>query len=672
MKFDSSMNIIEFESFEPDASIVSPDDVDSRRRFTVLLDEGSVSAGFHHVRRVSNTSGETFALKTLRSLDPSARDALPAITPTAVKAFFEEYRNQAAVSQLPGFPRAYGYGFINDSPAFLMEWVEGITLQDAIPALAAANDGSTVSAQTVANLGHALGEIILRTQNLEFPFAHRDISTRNIMIRTSKLPLDRQIERGRFDLQLIDMGSSSYKRDDTTFTMRTDIWRNGTPEFAPPEMLTSDIPELAHLRTSPKIDSYELCSVLYTLYAGQTPYRLSERDVASPYVCKCETEPEPLTPRAERDRALVDAIMAGIHADQSQRIPVGELTGRLEAWLEGIDFEPRTPLPQDLDTPRTPALADSGSAPASHKPSISRRALIALGGAGIAAVAASAVLTRGWGILDRLEGVEPALGRYSWAELADISQQITDADSDGAGMKVAIKYHLVDADGMLTARATKAFTLKDGTKMRAEVVGIRQDIRADRPDKTAGLTFMLTTPLAARPMNDGSALGGWEQSTLRAWMNSELIGQFPKELASRIVTVQKPTNNTGATTSADAITMTDDRLWAPSMSELCGTQGPETFSKDYRYLSALYSNEGSQYLLFDQMGVSGLSANDELVLERGGKRVFWWERTPSPDASTGAATTAFNRVGRDGDAFDYATPGSAPRQKTYVVAGFCL
>lgn len=672
VKFESNMNIIAFDSFEPDASIVSPDDADSRRRFTILLDEGSVSTGFHHIRRVSNTAGETFALKMLRSLNSVPQDDALEISPTAAKAFFEEYRNQAAVSHLPGFPRVYGCGYIGDSPAILLEWIEGITLQNAIPALREANDGIAVSARTTASLGHGIGEIILRTQSLEHPFAHRDISTRNIMIRTSMLSLEHQIERERFDLCLIDMGSSSYKRADTTFTMRTDIWRNGTPEFAPPEMLTSDIPELAHIRTSPTIDSYEICSVLYTLYAGHTPYRLGEREVASPYAHKRDNPPEPLEPRNERDRMLVDTILAGIHADQSRRIPVGELTGRLEAWLEGIDFEPRTPLTQDLDTSREDAQAKSSATSSPVEPRISRRTFIALGGAGIVTVAASAVMTRGWGLLDRLEGKKPRLGDYSWAELAGISRQIAEADSYDAGMKIARAYHLADADGKLTGRAAKDFSLKDGTKMMVEIVGIRQDIRAGRSDRTVGLTFMTTTPLAARPMNDATALGGWEQSTLRAWMNSELIEQFPEEVATRVTTVQKPTNNTGATTSADAITMTDDRLWIPSMSELCGVQGPETFSEDYRYLSALYSNEGSQYLLFDQLGVSGLSANESLVLNRDGNRVFWWERTPSPDISQGKTTTAFNRVGREGDAFSHATSGSSPRQKTYVVVGFCL
>lgn len=665
------MDIIEFDSFEPDASIVTPDDADALRRFTVLLDLGSVSAGFHHVRKVTNTSGEPFALKTLRSLGPTARQDSPAVTPTSVKAFFEEYRNQASVSQLPGFPRAYGYGFIGDTPAFLMEWVEGITLQDSLTELKNANDGLHASSEAVASIGKTLGEILLRTQNLEFPFAHRDISTRNVIIRTSKIPLARQIDRNRFDTVLIDMGSSSYKREDTTFTMRTDIWRNGTPEFAPPEMLTSDT-ELARLRTSPKIDSYELCSVLYTLYAGHTPFCLFDREIASPYIYKRDNAPQKLEPRSNRDRELVDTIMAGIHADQSQRIAVGELTGRLEAWLDHIDFEPRTPLPVDLNAQQAEPSAAKATDAKAHRRLLSRRAALTVGGVCLAGVAVSGILNRGWGLIDRLEGIKPALGDYSWAELKDIAKQIKAAKSDAAGLEIAKRYRLTTHSGTLTAENTKALHLTDGTEVEVQIVGFRQDILAADPDKTAGITFLFRTPIGPRPMNQNVAQGGWEQSSLRLWMNDELIKQLPRELASRIVMVKKTTNNTGATTSADSLTVTQDRLWIPSMSELCGAQGPETFDSDYRYLSALYSNEGSQYLLFNELQTSGLKANSSLVRSLKGKDVYWWERTPSPDVSMEYDTTYFNRVGHDGDVFCHAASGNAPKQKTYVIAGFCL
>lgn len=43
------------------------------------------------------------------------------------------------------------------------------------------------------------------------------------------------------------------------------------------------------------------------------------------------------------------------------------------------------------------------------------------------------------------------------------------------------------------------------------------------------------TPVARRAMNDGARLGGWEQSSLRAWMADELPELLPSELVSNVV-----------------------------------------------------------------------------------------------------------------------------------------
>ena len=136
-------------------------------------------------------------------------------------------------------------------------------------------------------------------------------------------------------------------------------------------------------------------------------------------------------------------------------------------------------------------------------------------------------------------------------------------------------------------------------------------------------------------MNDDARLGGWEQSSLRSWMADELPELLPSELVSNVVAVDKLTNNAGAARDASAITATSDTFWVPSMSELCGYQGPETFSEEYAYLNALYSSEGNQYQLFYELGISGLTANERLVRRVDGQPVYWWERTPPTDELRG-------------------------------------
>ena len=114
----------------------------------------------------------------------------------------------------------------------------------------------------------------------------------------------------------VDLGSSSIEREDASFTMRNDVWRNGTPEYAAPEMLTRDVPGVAELRRSPSVDVYALCSVLYEMYSGRTPFDVASSPLASPYALKTEGEPAPLEPACPEDEPLVEAITAGIHARQ--------------------------------------------------------------------------------------------------------------------------------------------------------------------------------------------------------------------------------------------------------------------------------------------------------------------------------------------------------------------
>ena len=669
MTYDTDMNIIALSPFEPNAMFATSEDPDTIRRFTTLLDCGAVGGGSHHLRKVANTEGETFALKTLWPLD-SREENGPAVTPSGIKTLTEEYRNLAAVSLLSGFAKTYGYGYTGNTPAILMEWIEGLPLRDAVAELTDPAEGGRIPANTVAAIGKRLGEILLGAQKLDAPFVHRDLSLRNIIIRTTRRPLAQQIAHCSFDICLVDLGSSSIKRSDPSFTMSTGIWRNGTPEFAPPEMLSNDIPELAPLRTSPSIDTYELCSVLYTLYAGHTPYRLNEHLDHSPYLYKIEHEPEPLEARVPGDQKLVDIIMSGIHNEQSQRAPLSTVTGKLDAWIKGIDFEPRTPLPTPIDFSQKPKTASSDKAQTRHS-AISRRAALALGGVCVAGIAGSAIATGWWGLIDLAHGIKPSLDAYTWEEIALISRKIQETSSIENALEIALTYHLVDSNHSLQNENTKTVRLSDGTKAQVQIVGFKADTLTDE-GFPAGITFMFRTPIAVRPVNDSAATGGWEQSSLREWLAGEGMATLPYPLHQQIRSVRKLTNNVGATKDAASITATDDKLWLPSMSELCGYQAPETFAEGFEYLSALYSGEGDQYQLYREQGVSGLTANNTMIRTVDGKKICYWERTPSADCSEGADSTLFNRVGKDGDVFSWATPGNDPDQKTYVLPGFCI
>ena len=132
-----------------------------------------------------------------------------------------------------------------------------------------------VSPLVAARLGRDLFDLVARMGYVEGGFVHRDISPRNVMVRTSRLSLEQQVDEGVFDLYLIDFGSSAESEPrSTSFTSENAVFRGATADFAPPEMLSDDIPGLAELRKSPAIDVYAAASVVYQLACGCAPYDL--------------------------------------------------------------------------------------------------------------------------------------------------------------------------------------------------------------------------------------------------------------------------------------------------------------------------------------------------------------------------------------------------------------
>ena len=339
--------VVELEDFEPARPEYlggSQDGPDPYAKYTMLFvtESGPDRRGtFAQVDKVMNSSSEYFALKRLRPMTMTGtleNDAT--VGGRARDAFDEEYRTQLDLSNLPCFPDVFGRGTAKGDPAILMEWVEGETVEGSWDTLCTdvGPDGVRCAPGTVvAALGVSVLEALLLAGRLNRRLVHRDISPRNIMLRVDRRPVAEQAREGSFDVCLIDFGSSTLVNDeqDSGFTALTGRWRWGTPEYAPPEMLTNHIANVGELRRSQGVDVYALCSVLYELYAGHTPYRLAEEGVPEEersYV-KVSEAPHPLLARNPSDQGLVEAIMSGIRASQAERVGVRELRDQLVAWL---------------------------------------------------------------------------------------------------------------------------------------------------------------------------------------------------------------------------------------------------------------------------------------------------------------------------------------------------
>ena len=90
---------------------------------------------------------------------------------------------------------------------------------------------------------------------------------------------------------------------------------------------------------------------------------------------------------------------------------------------------------------------------------------------------------------DLLKGVKvkKKVDKYTWAELAKISDAMTESGSRKAALKIAKKYKLCDKKGKLDGSQTKRMTLSKG-ETSVRIVGFYHDDLSDGSGK-AGITW---------------------------------------------------------------------------------------------------------------------------------------------------------------------------------------
>lgn len=365
------LEIIELINFDTAFAVSESRAAETKRRFMTMfvsISQTRLAGSSGMVSKAYNAKGEVFAIKRLIPDNTAAIGAAgqSARFPKAqVIAFHEEYQAQLQLSNMKGFPKLYGYGVTkNHEPIIVMEWVDGLTLTHVKKYLPPGANQGTVHPTTVAQLGYHLFSILEGLDRMEKRPVHRDISPSNVMIRSTETPLSKQLEAGVFDLCLIDFGSATIiTPSNPNFTMTTNVWRNGTPEYAPPEMLTYDAPNVAQLRQSPSIDVYAASSILYELIIGTTPFQVGSHPEMSPYRRKMDFDPAPL-PR--EFGVLGSAIMGGLRREQAERLPAKTLADMCAAYLRGDtapwSTEAMTALAsiqsQQNPTPAIPPMAD--------------------------------------------------------------------------------------------------------------------------------------------------------------------------------------------------------------------------------------------------------------------------------------------------------------------------
>lgn len=285
------------------------------RRFGLLFvdDSSARRGGLGTVVRATNALGETCALKTLNTpVRAEGEDdaSFAARVELAHTAFRAEYESHRSLSGFKGFPRLFGFAHIGDTPAIVMEWVEGVTLGVAARMLSV-DEAGRVAPLVAARIGRDLADLLTRLDLVGDGFVHRDISPSNILVRTAHLSVAEQAADGAFDLCLIDFGSSVHldPMGAPGYTMRYATLRRATPDYAPPEMLTGDLPDLVELRKSEKIDVYAAASVVFELACGLPPFDLGGRAGESLYRIKMDEPPRPLVAAHHAAFHLGDVLM---------------------------------------------------------------------------------------------------------------------------------------------------------------------------------------------------------------------------------------------------------------------------------------------------------------------------------------------------------------------------
>lgn len=252
--------------------------------------------------------------------------------------------------------------------------------------------------------------------------------------------------------------------------------------------------------------------------------------------------------------------------------------------------------------------------------------------------------------------VKSCLNDYSWEEIAQISKLISKKSDQNGTIEIAKKYHLCTADGKLDGTQTKDVTLSDGTQTKVMIMGFNHDDKSDGSGK-AGITFIFADDVAKKNMferadldnlfqeiqDDGSANISWENASLRSWLSDSFSNELPSDLREQIVSVDKADavmpwvsytidsyygGGIGAELNDDPDLMTtsttittSDKLWVPSFVEVAPLS--DYLMDGWTYLL----QEGSQYQLFDDTGVTADTPNSILGTYDSQDGGGWWLRS---------------------------------------------
>lgn len=123
----------------------------------------------------------------------------------------------------------------------------------------------------------------------------------------------------------------------------------------------------------------------------------------------------------------------------------------------------------------------------------------------------------------------------------------------------------------------KTITTTDGKTIVMEIVAFDADTKADGTG-TAGITWLSKYVLASHNMNSTDTnVGGWKDTSLRAWLQSDVYNTLPTDVQNAIAIVSK----TYFDYATQSTLSCDDNVWIPSYREVYGDDSAETSGPAY-------------------------------------------------------------------------------------------
>ena len=379
-----------------------------------------------------------------------------------------------ATLDAPGIVRVFASGELEDGRAWVaMEWIDGVTLEDALArGPLAIPRALAIAAQIASALDHAHRAGVI----------HRDLKPANVMLRSGDRVV--VVDFGIARAPAVAPGGSASRMA-------------GTPHYMAPEQAAGD-------DLDARVDLYALGGVLYRMLTGAVPFGGSAIEVMLAHM---SSEPPPLPAPVPREvSALVRALLAKRPEDRPG--PAGALADELHrmasaAWQRAGEVDPSgaTFAAMTVTPPPPPVLRGRGWG-----------RWIA-GGAGVAAIAAAVVIAVHGG-----EG--PVAVVASDAAVGDAAVAIDaggapiDGAIDGGGGAVVAGGEpdvalVVDGGWAMRATRPRGPTVGRPTTLALEIWDEDGD-----PAQAGSLAFVVTEPDGARRPADVARKNGRFELTL--------------------------------------------------------------------------------------------------------------------------------------------------------------